>query len=259
MASAAPDAADEKTVVTIYAETRLNTVIGILDDTIQSTMQSRSVSQIRFDIEYLDLSWFGGPRAEDLHARLLREKYAGRKIDVAIVCGEAAIGFVLRERAKLFPGVPIVFCIADHESIDETTLDPDVTGVTMLMDWEGAVDLVLRLHPGTRRIAFVGGSGPTSYRWERNARRKFTKFANRVEFDYLTGLPMAELLKSVAALPEGTVGLFNVFLRDSAGRTFTTPEALELVSRASSVPMYGMSESMFGYGIVGGPIIDLAA
>jgi len=87
MAAAAAEAAGEKTVVTIYAETRLNPVIGILDDTIQSTLQSRSVSPIRFDIEYLDLSWFGGPRAEDLHARLLREKYAGRKIDVAIVCG----------------------------------------------------------------------------------------------------------------------------------------------------------------------------
>ncbi|MFL5422666.1 MAG: ATP-binding protein [Myxococcales bacterium] len=258
MAVAAADAADEKTVVTIYAETRLNPVIAILDDTIQSTLQSRSANPIRFDIEYLDLSWFGGPGGEDLHARVLREKYAGRKLDVVIVCGEAAIAFVLRERAALFPGVPIVFCLADYETIDATTLEPDVTGVTMLMDWTGAVDLVLGLHPATKRVAFVGGSGPTAYRWERNARRKFAKFGNRVEFVYLTGLPMAELLKSVAGLPDGTVGLFNVFLRDSAGRTFTTSEALELVSRASSVPMYGMSESMFGYGIVGGPIIDLA-
>ncbi|MFL5278719.1 MAG: hypothetical protein ACJ79T_19765, partial [Myxococcales bacterium] len=206
MAVAAADAADEKTVVTIYAETRLNPVIAILDDTIQSTLQSRSANPIRFDIEYLDLSWFGGPGGEDLHARVLREKYAGRKLDVVIVCGEAAIAFVLRERAALFPGVPIVFCLADYETIDATTLEPDVTGVTMLMDWTGAVDLVLGLHPATKRVAFVGGSGPTAYRWERNARRKFAKFGKRVEFVYLTGLPMAELLKSVAGLPDGTVG-----------------------------------------------------
>jgi PAS domain S-box-containing protein len=128
----------------------------------------------------------------------------------------------------------------------------------MFMDWAGAAELALRLHPGTRRIVFIGGTGPTAREWEAQARRALSPFANRVQLSYLTGLPMAELLKSVAALPQGTVGIFNAFIRDGSGRTFTTPEALELVAGASSIPIYGLSESMLGRGIVGGPLIDFS-
>ncbi len=260
LAAAAPArATDDKTVLTIYAETRVLPVVVTLDQAIRSTLQSRSPAPIRFHTEYLDLSWFSGAGPEDLIARLLKEKYAGRGIDLVMPCGEAAIRFVLRERASLFPGVPVVFCTADREVMRDVPLPPDVTGVTMFMDWAAAAELVLRLHPGTKRLVFIGGSGPTASEWEAQARRALSGFESRVEVSYLTGLPMPELMTSVAGLPEGTVALFNSFIRDGAGRTFTTPEALELVAGASRIPIYGFAESMLGHGIVGGPMVDFQA
>ena len=252
-------AADDKTVLVIYAETRLLPAVANIDQAIRSTLQSRSPAPIRFYTEYLDLSWFADAAPENLLARLLKEKYAGRNIDVVMPCGEAAIRFVVRERAGLFPAVPIVFCGADREAIRDVVLAPDVTGVTMFIDWAAIVELALRLHPGTRRMVFIGGSGPSTVEWERQARRAFSKFTDRVEFTYLSGLPMADLLKEVAALPDGTIALFNAFIRDGAGRTFTTPEAVALVAGVSNIPMYGFGEAMLGHGIVGGPMIDVAA
>ncbi len=252
-------AADQKTVLLVFAESRSMPVIAILDRAIRSRMQSHSADQVLFPTEFLDLSWFSGAPAEDLIARLLSEKYAGRRIDVVMPCGEAAIRFVLRERATLFTGVPVVFCTADRETLRDLDMPKDVTGVTMFMDWAGIVDLAVRLRPETRQIAFIGGGGPTSREWERQARLALSKYAGKLEVRYLTDLTMPDLLSAVRALPESTVGIFNAFNRDAAGRVFTTPEALALVSGAARFPIYSVAETLLGYGIVGGPMVDFEA
>ena len=64
---------------------------------------------------------------------------------------------------------------------------------------------------------------------------------------------------SVAALPKDTVVLFVSLLRDQAGRLFTDPEAVSLIARASSVPVYSWSETHLGHGIVGGRLASFEA
>src|SRR6185369_10050151 len=259
LTAAAAQGAGDETVLTIYAETRVLPVVITLDQAIRSTLQARSPAPVQMYTEYLDLSWFAGKGPEELIARVMREKYAARNLGVIITCGEAAIRFVLRNRASLFPRVPLVLCTADFNAIADLQLDRDVTGVTMFMDWADAAELALRLHPRARRIAFIGGAGPTAREWEAQARTALAGFSERVEITWLTGLPMTDLLKKAAALPEGTVVLFNAFIRDGAGRTFTTPDALALVAGVTKVPIYALGESLLGHGIVGGPMVDFAA
>src|SRR2546422_11695660 len=58
VAPVAATAADDKTVLLIYAEARLLPAIVTADHAIRSTIQSRWPSPVRFYTEYLDLSWF---------------------------------------------------------------------------------------------------------------------------------------------------------------------------------------------------------
>ena len=97
-------------------------------------------------------------------SRLLKQKYAGRKIDLLISCGDAAIRFALRERAALAPDVPIVFCAAEHGAMRDTPLPSDVTGVTMFVDWAATLELALQLHPGTQHVAFARRTSPQAHR-----------------------------------------------------------------------------------------------
>src|SRR5256712_563615 len=256
VAPVAATAADDKTVLLIYAEARLLPAIVTADHAIRSTIQSRWPSPVRLYTEYLDLSWFPTKGQERQLGRLMKQKYAGRNIDLVMACGDAALRVALRERASLFPDVPIVFCAGEYEAIRDARLAPDVTGVTMLVDWTAGVELALRLEPRTQRVVFVGGTGPTERVWEGLARQAFSKFENRVTFSYLSGLPMSEILTAVATLPKGTVVVLGAFLRDAAGRTFTTQEALSLLAGASTAPIYSFGESLLGHGIVGGPLIS---
>jgi signal transduction histidine kinase len=70
----------------------------------------------------------------------------------------------------------------------------------------------------------------------------------------VTGLTMQETLDKVQTLPERSVIMYGVLLRDAAGVSFTGPDGLTLVSRASRVPIYSTRDSLLGHGIVGGPL-----
>src|SRR2546428_10000160 len=133
VAPVAATAADDKTVLLIYAEARLLPAIVTADHAIRSTIQSRWPSPVRLYTEYLDLSWFPTEGQERQLGRLMKQKYAGRNIDLVMACGDAALRFALRERASLFPDVPIGFCAAEDESIRDARLAPDVTVGTMLV------------------------------------------------------------------------------------------------------------------------------
>src|SRR5260370_15184256 len=78
--------------------------------------------------ENLDLSRFEGPAHEESLQRYLKEKYRDRRIGVIVAVGAAALELVLRWRAELWPGIPIVFAMVDEMDYARLKLPPDVTG-----------------------------------------------------------------------------------------------------------------------------------
>ena len=65
-------------------------------------------------------------------------------------------------------------------------------------------------------------------------------------------MSMAELKQRLSALPRDSVVFYLSFFRDSTGRTFSPGEAIPQISIAANAPVYGSSDYMLGYGIVGG-------
>ena len=68
-----------------------------------------------------------------------------------------------------------------------------------------------------------------------------------------------EVLREVAALPPRTVLLVGSFLRDATGQRYITRDVVERVAAAASVPVYGVSETLVGTGIVGGRVVSFEA
>jgi PAS domain S-box-containing protein len=255
MAAGATGATEARSVLLLYADPRLAPATVTIDETLRATIEGRASSPVRFYTEYLDLSWFPGQQERHI-GHSMRDKYANRTFDLVVPCGEYALRFALRERNVLFPGVPMVFCTVEDDVLSSLDLPADVTGVTTFRDWVAGLDLILRLHPGTRRIVLVGGAGPVERGWERLARKAFAGYKGHLEFTYVTGLPIDETVAAVAGLSEGSVIVFNVFLRDGAGRSFSSPEALARLAPAAKVPIYGYAETQVGHGIVGGPLVS---
>ena len=110
------------------------------------------------------------------------------------------------------------------------------SGFSADVEMNATLNLALQLHPDTQRVVVVGGASALDASWVELARQNFHADEGKVEFVYLTGLPMTELLHQVAQLPEKTVVLYLQILRDGKGDTFLPRDALNRLSQARLLP-----------------------
>ena len=73
-----------------------------------------------------------------------------------------------------------------------------------------------------------------------------------LDFIDLTGLPMAELRKRLAALPEKSAIVYTAINVDGAGVVYIPRDALVAFADAANSPILIDSETMVGYGGAGG-------
>jgi len=149
-------------------------------------------------------------------------------------------------RPTLDPGA--VFCAASLDAVAGLDLGSDITGVRLPAAWGATREAALALQPGTRRAVVITGTSEIDENLQAAAARDLARYGDRVEVRYLAGRPIARLLDEVEALPKDSIVLFVSLLRDQAGRLFTDPEAVSLIARASSVPVYSWSETL--------PVVD---
>ena len=212
---------------------------------------------VEIDIEAPDLNRFGDADYVSNLLEIYRHKYRDQKPHLIIPTYTPAYKFLLDYGEELFPGVPIVFCGADSRFVASRERAPHITGVTSHRDIAGTLELALQVHPGTQRVAVIVGSGIMDLQFEHDARQALEPFGERVEFMWLRGLPLAELIETVSKLPENTVILYLVQLQDRTGKTYIPINMLEDVSLASNAPVYGLWDTLLGHGIIGGRLMTM--
>jgi len=195
-------AANAKTVVVLYPENAEGSPGSTLaNESLRATFAAGSPEPIQIRHEYLDLSRFHDTDQRRLLADFLQHKYADQSIDLVVTGLASSLEFVLEYRDEIFPGVPVVFMAVDERELAGRTLPADVIGVPIKMDLAGTLDLALSLHPRTRRVFVVAGHAKFDAYWDNIARQTFRPYEDRLEFVYLSGLRMDDLLSRVAQLP----------------------------------------------------------
>jgi signal transduction histidine kinase len=201
--------------------------------------------------EHLDLSRFRSAQQEDVLRTYLRDKFRQRPIGVVVAQGSSSLEFVVRSRAELWSGVPVVFAGVDEETAARLRFPSDITGTIYQLPFRNTVTAAQALVPNLKRIALVGDP------WERQAVRHHYKddipvFAAQFEFIDLIGLPMAEIRKRVAALPEDTAIIYTSVTLDGAGATYIPHEGLAAFADVANRPIVIDAETNVGHGGTGG-------
>jgi hypothetical protein len=70
--------------------------------------------------------------------------------------------------------------------------------------------------------------------------------------EFLSGLPLPELVAQVAAEPTSTIAFYLVQFRDRDGRPYVLREVLRAISNRSVAPVYSGAETYVGFGIAAG-------
>jgi len=222
------------------------------------TLASNSSDHIETYRETMDISRFDSDSYRTLLNDYLREKYANKKIDVAVAAFGPSLEFLLKHGDAIFPGTPIVFCGIDRRELGDRSLPPHVHGVLLKREFAPTLELALGLHPDTKHIAVVAGTSEFDTRLLEQARQQFGVYESRLAFRYLTAAPLQKLLVDLAGLPPQTIVLFTTLFQDGAGESFVPHNVVPLVSAAASAPVYGFLDQYVGRGIVGGSVYSVS-
>jgi signal transduction histidine kinase len=85
----------------------------------------------------------------------------------------------------------------------------------------------------------------------------FSSAQTKVEFSYLTDMEMKTLLEQLKNLPKNSIVFYTSFFQDSAGNRFlNATQALPMIASAANAPVFGMSDTYLGHGIVGGDLMN---
>ncbi len=242
-------------VLVLYAYSRLMPATIEVDHGLNTAIGDAS----NLYTEFLDIPRFSGGYYDQTIVNYLRGKYAERPIDVVVAAGIEALMFVLHQRGQLFPNAPVVYLGVTPYDLRSHALPADIVGVVDEYDFVSTVEHALRLHPKAKKLVLVTGTSDWDRDWESRLRDEATRFQNRVQLEFLAGLPTDEVLKRLGSLGDDAVVFTPGYFRDGAGHVFIPRAIVEKMAAAASAPIYDTYNTRMGTGIVGGQMSSFEA
>jgi len=244
-----------KNVLVLHAFESNVPVFELADRGIRAALDAGGVGIRNQFFEYLDLARNPCLHHARLMAELMRLRYGHRKIDVIITMYPEALAFALNQDLKIFHNVPIV-ALWMQEGVELPKTGRPIVQNIPKRDIAGTLEIALQLVPDAKRVYVVAGAYETDIGTENLARRVFKKWEDRLEFSYLSNMPLEDVLTKISGAPPGTIVLVLPFTMDVTGRIFTIKEVSQQVSRVSPAPVFGFYQILLGQGIVGGSLLN---
>ena len=224
---------------------------GAIYSGLQSEVNASATSPASTYVESVELSRLPGSEYEQSLRAHLRVKYRNIPIGVVVTVGPLALRYALQWRAELWPGIPIVFAFADEATIAGLNLPDDVTGRITRLRLQDMVALARVAVKGLRRVAIVGDPFETHPIFP-HFKDELPAATAELEVIDLTGLPMAELRKRVAALPTDAAILYTSLFSEGALVYRRPIDALAMIAEVANRPIVISIETHLARGGIGG-------
>jgi PAS domain S-box-containing protein len=222
----------------------------------QTELSSRSPEPIDLHEVSLEMARFAQIEQEVPLINFLKERFSRRNPDLVVAMGAPAFMFLARHHKQLFPGIPLLIAGLAERVLPSQLVPENAVVAPVQVNLRGMVEDILQVLPGTENIAVILGTSQLETFWLKECQREFAAFSSRVNFTYLDDLPFAEIKSRAAALPPNSVIFYGLLIVDAAGITCDPGEALKGIIATANSPVFALLESFFGFGTVGGRLID---
>jgi signal transduction histidine kinase len=255
--SASAQARPKKNVLILNEVGLSHALTDIMTQQIVGGVQETPERHVEFYSESIDLLSFPGkPSLADTRDWLVK-KYGDHTLDVVVAVGPDTIRFLAEQTQPIFSGASIVICGSSADMAGTPRLDSRFTGTWQKLEPAKAMEVALRLFPNTRHVFVVSGTSTFDRIAETSTKDSLRSVQRNVEFTYLTDMEMNRLLGQLQKLPENSIVFYISFFQDSAGNRFVNAtQALPMVAEAAKAPIFGMSDTYLGHGIVGGDLMS---
>jgi PAS domain S-box-containing protein len=249
------DALSTKNVLILHA-LEANMPLNVRTDrAIMAPLEASGVGLKNQFYEYLDLHRHPDAKHRQRLAELLRVRYDDHKIDAIITLYPEALQFVLDEGRTIFPDAPIV-ALYMYPGFEASKTGRRIIQHVLRNDIAGTLESALKLVPEAKSVYVVSGDHPLDKKNEAQARLDLQKWQGRLDVRYVTDMSLDEMLTTISGAPRETIILYLAVSADKIGQTYNPRDVAERLSQVASVPVFGLYESILGYGIVGGSLVS---
>jgi signal transduction histidine kinase len=219
---------------------------------VHSTLDAQSKKSYIFYPESLDFGHFSGAGYEATLRAFFKNKYKDEPIGIIVAFGSKALKFMSSVRAELWPSAPIVF-VTFYDTRD--AFPSNATGAVASRRFENLVASARHLVPNLAQIVLVGDKfdqQPLRRQYKVEV-QQWTKTLNVLD---LTGLPIEDVKKRIAALPSDAAIAYTPVYSDETGQSHNPGEVLELLAGVADRPIVVDSETLIGKGAAGGIVLS---
>ncbi|HSN21884.1 MAG TPA: ATP-binding protein [Usitatibacter sp.] len=230
------------------------------EKTLREALLANAPRVVDIYAEELDPLRFFSEDTEREYRTYLAKKYRDRRIDVVIASGPEPLDFAARFRDLIWPGAAIVFNGVLDGTLDAGSLPRRTTGLTMVFDVAGTLDLGRAVRPEARTVYFVAGEAPSDRTYLAYALDQAKRSHPELEPRVIGGVARAEMLAQVGNAPPDSLVFYLSVLRDVRGQ-ITPPagETLAQMARRSPVPVLSAVHTQFKQGPLGGSSASIEA
>jgi signal transduction histidine kinase len=242
-------------VLVLYGHDDTAPIVVAFTNGLREVMRTEGTGLVQFHNELLDFERFPGEERKAQLAAFLGDKYREFQFDAIVTEGSLALQFAVEQLGDLFPDVPIVYALAFEPVVDLDALPANVTGVRQPLTYAGTLTLAKRLQPDAERVILIAGVSAFDSLLYASAVSDLTPLLGNLELVTMRDWTYPTLLSQLPQLPPRSIGILSSFSADQQGLRFNSGDLIASVTRASSIPMYGISRNWVGDGIVGGSVM----
>ena len=126
------------------------------------------------------------------------------------------------------------------------------------LDMGATLEIALKMFPETL-VVLVSGAAVGDRRLENEARRIFSPWRDKLEFQYTSDRSLEEILQLVASLPPRSIVIYNNVFSDKTGRTFTPLGGRKTVAKVANAPVFCFWDTLMEGGPIGGSLLSFEA
>ena len=211
--------------------------------------------RVDLDEVSLDMARYADRDIQEAIVNYLQKRQAKWQPDLVVPIGSSATIFVANYRDRLFPETPILY-VVDRRLLPPGALEKNAAYVGQEIDLHGLLEDMLQVAPATKNIAVIVGATPLEHYWQDACQKAAEPLAGRINFTYYSGLSFDEMKERASTLPPDSYILFLLLVRDAAGVTFNSDEALQRLHAVAHAPINSIFDHQLGLGIVGGRLYE---
>ena len=253
------EAAGNKNILILFAYSPGRPAYRYILEGIREKLSARYRDAYILHTEYLEMDKYPTVSFADKGFAWINEKYRNQKPDLLVCVGVNVIPAIKKLANPVLlncPALSIDYDFSNYGVPFDLVLNKRTTVIGLRFNIEKEISTALALFPEARSIYFVCGKLTLDSIFLSITKKVAGKLRPDVKTEFITELPMDEILGKVRHLPTGCIVFVPSFNTDSKGVPYFNTEAVRLISQATVSPVFTYSTMGLGDGAVGGYLLD---